>query len=574
MAKNATDLTPTELFAQDNYGVQPEPSVEDRFRDLIKKSYGAQKQAVSNEADAASSIVDRLKQYRAENPMGQWGQDTALRLGMPAADAARTGYGMAQWLSKETSAPVAPGAQPTPPQPPQPAADGGPPVTPGIDVHSLPDAAPMQPKMSAGMGPGGDVYDGYGTEKGLLHAKEDVLAGAQNQVDIKGDEYAARLKAMDTHADLTHELAAQQAYAGQAYQKAVDQEDARQQDQETKIQQATDETAARGLDPGRYFRNRDVGFWITMAVGAVASGMLSALNGGHGQNPFMDSVRAMAHEDLDAQEKAIDQGWKRVKGMETAYERMRMSGVDRVNATQKAYDTHLQALQTEIQSRMEKAQLPAEKANFQAALNAVQQERNGVAVQMQEYYKNIRDGKARAAAAAANAQYARRRQEQLDSVEMDLKRSQIYKNKAEADKTKNEVQKPDKEAEKDAKVESAIDEVGRRGMALRPSYLNAAIGTGAIAQRLAPSHALAEQDRQYFNETFLPSVFRASGDRMQEDQLLHIINSVRIPPGADDKMVERKVREAQDALRSVAAMREKGVGSTSVENIPSFKKGE
>jgi hypothetical protein len=459
-AKRPEDMTPTELFAQGEYGQDPAPSVADQFRDLVKKAGTGAKKGLGYDADAAQGITRSFQQYRdgQMSPFDQWANNATVALN-PAASFGRDAasvvkYGPSTWLQKQTTAPAAPGAQPTPPEPPQPAADGGPPVDKGVNPNDLPNALTGPPtyRMGAGMGPGGDVYEGYGTEKGILHAQQDVLADTGHQQELKGDEYTARLKGMATHADLTHEVAAQKQFAAEAYKKAVDSEDVRQRDQETKIQQATDDTAAMGVDPGRSFRDRNVGFWINMAVGAVASGMLSALNGGQGQNPFMDSVRGMVQQDIAAQEKGIEQGWRRVKGMETAYERMRMSGADKVNSTQKAYDLHLEAIQTEIQSRMEKAEIPAQKAAYQQALQAVQVERDGIAFKMQEYWKNIRDTKARAAAAAAQAEYARRRQLALDASEMELKHSQAVKNVAEAQKLGRDSAKDDKTKENEARL--------------------------------------------------------------------------------------------------------------------------
>lgn len=407
------------------------------FRDLAKQAT----------VPSTDDIVSKFRQWKEQNPALAWGV-SQLPL---AAHALGPNAGLAADVAGIAGVGSPPVRQPTSferDQRPTPEA----PSEPGVPVAKLPDAPPIPtpPKMSAGMGPGGDVYEGYGTDKGVLHSQLNTTADMGNLQEKKWEEYGHKLAGMNTAADLMGEHAEQQRRGAKAYSDSVAQSEKEQLDAETKAQQASDETAAMGTDPGRYLRNRDAGFWINMMLGSVASGLLSAMQGRGGENPFMDSVRQTVKQDIDSQEQAIAQGWKKVKGLETAYERARLRGADRVTATQKQYDMVLQALETDAKGRLMKAQIPEEKARLEGLLQSLQIERDQENTKLQEYWRQIRESRARAAAAAANAQRTAERQSRLDAQEWEFKKSQIAKNYAEADKTKAGEQ--DKELEKDKRA--------------------------------------------------------------------------------------------------------------------------
>lgn len=514
--KSAADMTPTELFAQDNYGTPPAEPLYDRFR--------AQ---VAGAAGGAEDAVGKFQAWRNANPMAKWstGPAAPFLLGPAAGRAVQIGQsGMPpQHIKVEPLPAEAPPRDIT-------SFERNPDV-PTASVSALP-GAPLKPRMGPGMGPGGDIY------QGVYNAQDDMLADMSALQEKKGDEYVAHLKTLNTAADMEQEVAQQQRVGARAYEGAIQAAEKEQTDSETKWQQAADETASMGVDPGRYFRNRDAGFWMTMMVGSIASGVLSAMQGRGGENKFMDYVRATAHDDIAQQDKAIDQGWRRVKGLETAYERARMRGVDKVTATQKQYDLHLMALQTDIKSRLMKAQLPEEQLRLEGALQVLQLERDQESLKIQEYRKAVVEGRARAAAAAASAQHSAERQARLDAVEMDLKRSQTTKNYAEAGKVKEGTQ--DKELEKD-----------RRAFGVHTNYLTSeevtALAKGAPGsstskvgvQKLpwqTDARAYSQQLDQYNAEvnTILGHWMKIEAGRVPVGEFNNIVHRYEISAGMTD----------------------------------------
>ncbi len=425
-ADDPSSLTPTEL----NEGAAPGgPTAYDRFRSL----YGTAK-------DDSNDAVSKFEAWKSANPIADWAASAPAPLPVGgAAGLVRGAYaaggamgapepqtiGIRQPESFERERPAPPGY------------DGGEPM-PTAKASALPNAPMKAPAMGPGMGPGGDIYEGYGTDKGVLHSQQDTLADMSGFQEKKGEEYSAHLASLKSAADMEREVAAQQRTGAKAYQAAVAEEDQRQQGQEQKVQQATDSAAAAGIDPGRFFKNRDTGFWINMMIGSIAGGYLSATPGMNGKNAFMDSVRDMQDKDIKAQESAIDQGWKKVKGTETAYERMRLNGVDKTTATLKQADLTLQALQTDIKGRLMTSQIPEEKARLEGALQTLQIERDKYATTIQESWRATRESRGRAAAMAALAAHAAERQGRLDADEHILKMSQAEKNSAEAGKMKTE----------------------------------------------------------------------------------------------------------------------------------------
>jgi hypothetical protein len=287
--------------------------------------------------------------------------------------------------------------------------------------------------MVAGGGGGFDDLLGYGKEPNIIRGREGMIATKGRENAYKADAAQAHVDAQDVLAEAQGDIAQNRRDAFAYLDDASRKIDREQRDKETEIETLYNQAADKGVDPGRHFRNMDTGTKVAFAVGAVASGMLSAMQGSAG-NPFMDAFREHVRFDIAAQEKDIDQAWKRARGAETAYERMRIRGIDQVTAGLKAYDMHLASLEKDLQARMTKATIPEIRANLQAALEAAQMERQVMADNLEQYAKNVRSQRAAAAAAAAE----RRFQHDLSLAKLELDRvktlSEAEKNSAEARK--------------------------------------------------------------------------------------------------------------------------------------------
>lgn len=473
--KRQEDLTPTEVFAQDAYGTPPAPSQYDRFREMARS-------AVAEGAGLIDGADAKFKAWKAEHPAAQWAASQAGLVSHALGPTAGLGYDL--WNSGPHVRNPTSFERGTPTRDPVSFERD----TPGVAAGSLPDA-PMRPKMAAGMGPGGDVAAGYGSDKGIMNAQLNQIADQSGLQEKKSEEASAHLGVLGVKADQHQEFAQAQAAAANAERQAVDEAEKEQLDHETKWQEASDEAAAMGVDPGRHFKNRDGVFWLNMLVGSVASGMLSALQN-QNTNPFMDSVRETVRQDINAQEKGIEQGWRKVKGLETAYERARQRGADRITATIRQYDKTLEALQTDMQGRLVKATIPEVKANLEAGLQAIQIERDGMQVKMEEYWKQVKGQRAAAAAAAADRAWRHAVEMRKLAIEESRTKAQNAKDYAEADKVRAA---PDEGAKFIAEKEQAAGLPGLEASVESARQLHQDVPI-TKAQRFAQSTGLGFQD--------------------------------------------------------------------------------
>lgn len=361
------------------------------------------KQAVRDAVPQKAKDADAVfRQWLADHPMAQYAVNAPTALGGvmlpggPLGAAAVSAFKPKLELPPPTGTapakpPEATGPETLSPMPNQPA------YVPGAQPLGM---VPLAPGQS--MGTGAPIAaNRLGTDKGIQNAQNDVIAGQQALVDKNTEMAGAKLQALDyaANAESAH-AQAKRIFA--EHQKAVDEGIAKEQgDYETKIADERDKASKLGVDPGRVFKKATTGQWIAMAIGALMSG---ALSGKTGQpNSFLDTLKGITHDDLEAQEKSIDQAWRKVGGMQTTYENLVRRGVEK-RAAQNAYlGQVLDSIGEELQSRLAKAQLPAEKANLEAGIQSLQNQRSALDVQMQEYWKGIYDRRSAAAASAAAA---------------------------------------------------------------------------------------------------------------------------------------------------------------------------
>lgn len=364
------------------------------------------KQAVADSVPQGAKDADKaFRQWLADHPLANWGvQQAPSALSGVMLPGGPLGAAALGAMKPKMDLPPPSG---TTPAKAQPASPSGPenltpiPNQPAYVAGAKPlPMVPLAPGQSMG-GAGPAAGTRLGTDKGIQNAQNDVIAGQQALVDKNTELAGAKLAALDYAAD------AQSAAAGAKrifaeHQKAVDDAVAKEQgDYEQKIADEREKASKLGIDPGRTFKNRSTGTYVAMAIGALASGALSGLQGT--PNSFIDTLRGIVHDDIDSQDKDIQQAWRKVGGMQTTYENLVRRGVEK-RAAQNAYlGQVLDSIGGELQARLQKAQLPAEKANLEAGIQSLQNQRSALDVQMQEYWKGIYDRRSAAAASAAAA---------------------------------------------------------------------------------------------------------------------------------------------------------------------------
>ena len=556
----------------------------DSFKAAFEKGSDANKLALQDEVSTTESILAKLKAYKdksdqklAENPLPSWAGGMAnvgAAVGSPAVAVGQAVHGLRGEEPQRVTVPApdtttSPGGSFTRP--------GEPPVT---SASALPDAnVPLKPAMGAGMGPGGDTA----TEKAVRGSQQDYLGDLGGLQAKKEETYAAHLKGMETTSDLQQEAVERGKVAAAEYQRVVDEDQQARANKDLEVQRAQDEATSKGIDPGRYYRNRDVGFWINVGIGSVASGMLAAMNGGSG-NAFTDQMNKMVNDDIHAQEVGIQQGLRKAQNAETAYERMRMRGIDSVTAAFKQHDWTMQSIQDELKARLGKAQIPEEAKRLEEALQEVQIKRDQETVKYNEYWNNIAHQKASAAAAmaAAQAKAAIAAQERERKWEMD--KSQIVKNYAEAEKTGKEAKAPPPtEAEKatterDANLRAVsaaakdVDSItGGSGIGTAWSHLPGVVPGVASATQ-------AQQPRESYNRRVMMSVaaaYKLSTDATEpknKELLEHFADPFIIKPGDNKETALLKMKTLEQLIGNSAEAKGAGQVQPGISGLSTFEK--
>lgn len=423
--KRPEDLTPTEIFILHNGndeqksklgfqlappGTPPPPGLLDRF-----------KQGVSDAAERGRQIRAEYKYPNAVLNDAKWTAPALHVGGSPLASLALTA--LDEGTRPKVRDPVS--FERTDPREeaeklaPKPAAEEsrfGPQL---MSPYSLPDAK-LSPGSGGGVGAPAE-RTGLGSDRALQNAQRDRISGQQAVVDKRMDEGAAHVDFLNREADVE----AQKALLRRTYadaQKQVD--DDQRKDEEgyaQKIVDAREKAAKMGVDPGRQFRGRETQSAIMLSIGGAISGALAALQGNQ-DNPFVKAVRQNVQDDVDVQNKEIDQAWRGVAGMETTYQQLVKRGVDKKLAQATYYGQVLDSHLGVLQSALAKAKIPEEKARIEGAIQSLQNERSDLDVSMQQYWKGTYERRAAAAAAQARADAERIWNHKMELAKLELAR--------------------------------------------------------------------------------------------------------------------------------------------------------
>lgn len=382
----------------------PQAAPKEPAEALVQQA-GGEYDAFRNAAKGVGDAVlpgDNFARFKGEHPYVAWGAD---QIGPMAARTLGGEIG-AQAYSRLNPATIQPG-QPSSPadgaglvQPPASLPQASPPL--GGQMQNVNFAADPRLSIQTGSSTPAPDYEGAGTDQGVRESQKRGLSIGRDMVQSKTDEASGAMGAFVQQGQNMHDFAQAQALSAYAVKQAADDVDREQVESETHFQKAVDDSASRGVDPGRSFKNRDVGFWLIAGIGAIASGMLSAVNGQAG-NPFMDAMRQMVNADIGAQETDIAQGWKKANAQQTAYMNARARGADKVTATIRQWDQVLTATKMDLEAKLQQAKTPEEQARLQAGVQAVGMEMEANQTKYQQYWQQKKESRAAAAAAAATA---------------------------------------------------------------------------------------------------------------------------------------------------------------------------
>lgn len=417
--KKESDLTPTERFILDHgtprqkasLGFELEPPVQPYSEKYPKALPGAPSWTGTNtigafppepEGPSALKVADdRVRQWQADHPLGNY----ALQLPNLVSGAVSPWSAVGQSVApKGPPLPSPSGINPQTPTTPQPMMpkEGQPwtaeavPGQQGVPVGNLPNAS-TTPSAGGGRSTPGS---GLGSDKAIQNTQRDQISGAQAIVDKKMDEGSAAITYLGKSADAQGEAAVLHNIYANAQKQAGEETFKEQEDFEKKKSDAIDKAAKMGVDPGRVFRGREAASAIILAIGGAVAGFYQGMTNG-AENQFVKTVQQIVQTDIQDQDKEIAQADKHIAGMETTYQNLVRRGVDKRAAIDTYYGQVLDSSLAQLNAALAKAKIPEQKANIEGHIQALQNERTNLDRGMQEYWKNINDKRAAAAAAAA-----------------------------------------------------------------------------------------------------------------------------------------------------------------------------
>lgn len=274
-----------------------------------------------------------------------------------------------------------------------------------------PPVAPPASSRFAGVGMGGGSL-----QKAVNEDRAQQLGTIQQQQALVGDQGAARAGRIMA---VSEEEAAQatQMREDAAWDHATNTASLKKlaEYREANARRA-DEIAQMAPDPGRLMRNADAKTQFAMAIAAVGSGMLSALNGG--PNEFFARLDRAIDRDIEAQNAAISNKKASLAEHRAIYGQMFQEFGDARMAANEHRAALYKAAQLHLKAKTDAYGIPEARAESEIAQNLLQQKYDALKLSNDE---SALQAYQRQMAAAA----ARQRQAEKDAQEMAFKWAEL-----------------------------------------------------------------------------------------------------------------------------------------------------
>jgi hypothetical protein len=205
---------------------------------------------------------------------------------------------------------------------------------------------------------------------------------------------------------------------------------------QAQTERMTNNIATQQPDPGRLLHSASAGMQFSMALGAVAGGMLAGLQGG--PNQFLAHLDKIIDRDIDAQKTQVENKRFAVGARNTMLSQMIQQAGDERLGMNMYRQMLLEAAKTDIAAKAESLGIPEIRAQSSLAVNGLQQKID--LLNKQNLGEKLRQEQAAAAAALAakRAEEERQWQRQKDIFEMNLKAGDqgIKQQNADTERTK------------------------------------------------------------------------------------------------------------------------------------------
>jgi hypothetical protein len=190
-----------------------------------------------------------------------------------------------------------------------------------------------------------------------------------------------------------------------------------------RTEQLANEIRPAKVDSGRFMRNKDTGTKVLMHIGAIASGMLSGLQGG--PNEFMNRLDGYIEQDIREQQAEIDNKKAALHANQSMVGQLLQVTGDRRVAADVARRLMYESAKTDLAAKSARYGIPEAKVATDLAMNAMDQKITNINA---EGAKALYEAKLREAAAAAAARKAAEKEvweRSMKVLEMGQKQDEI-----------------------------------------------------------------------------------------------------------------------------------------------------
>lgn len=334
------------------------------------------------------------------------------------------------------------------------------------------------------------------------------------------------------------------------------------------------------VDPEHWFKEKGTAGSILAAIAIGAGAFAAAMpHTGNHENQALGIINQAIDRDVEAQKELLDRRWKMLNFQGSENEKKFVKDQWMINQMNEARRMDMNsAMQLVAQTRMSTNNQSAIQG-MDAIAAGIQQQKDDLKVESIRQRLQVSLQEHAAAAAAANANPF--------SVQNTQKAYMKYR----ADAEKANLDHPDKpvpimsmgqwlptyqgqgmempKGGTGTKEQEGLDIAKQAGQnASQANIMSWLAGNVPGGQYVAPNRAKQEQDRVAYNESLLPGLIRAAGERVDHATLVQMADKFKLNPWDTDAMAQQKVQQAQDFMRGTLGLRGKGPGAAPDTSVP------
>lgn len=415
----------------------------------------------------------------------------------------------------------------------------------------------------------------------FLDAQKRQLGTLGEQQEQTADMGAARAGRIEAVSGLQMDEAERQRQLADDHRRIEEEATAKVQAFQDRTAQQAEEIASRSFDPSSLVRNAGTGMQFAMAIGAVAGGMLAAVNGG--PNQYMQDLHRVIDRAVEQERTTLENKRFAVGARQTIASQMMQQTGDLRLSLASYRQSLLEAAKTTLQAQTASLGIPEERAKTSIEVNTIQQQIDGLNVQNTSAAWKLYQQQAAAGVAAQRAAEERAWQRYMDVTKLGLEGDKVKIEAAKAGVGGNGLSKEDGELLRSLQAGyQGVEEALPAFQKGRPGTASAGEGPAGSKSVLVPfARAVPGTDamayRQQVEEwnaraTLLlgPVVHTMNRGKPGAVELHDLQERVLIEPGMPQQEVESRMKRLQALQKDAAATLAQPLGGP---GVPFTQKG-